>query len=351
MVCPGENAMGSSVKKELNILFTCAGRRVVLIKRFRDAMQKLKLEGKFIAADISPLTAAFKFVDRWEIVPKARNVEYIPHLLSIVEKHRIGLIVPLTDLDLRSLARQADAFKQIGCTVMVGDEPSVRICRDKQIFCQHVAAHGLPAIKTFTYEQFLKDPFFPCFVKPMHGSAGIGATHINIMSRLVEHVKFYGDNMLVQSYVPGREYTIDVYKTRSGKIAAIVPRQRLVVRGGEVEQGITVKNPVLIDAARKLVETLPGLWGCFCCQCRWPEGDDPYFFEINPRFGGGVTLSIAAGANIPYYLIQDVLGMKVNGRVGHFTENLALMRYNEDIYRKIKSPDTLPGFDQPVFHE
>lgn len=342
--------MGNAVKNELNILFTCAGRRVVLIRRFRDALQKLQLSGRLVAADISPMTAAFKFVDSWEIVPKARSVEYIPHLLSVVKKQKIGLLVPLTDLDLRSLARQVLAFEELGCKVMVGDEPSVRTCRDKQLFSQHIEAQGLPAIKTFTYDQFLKNPFFPCFVKPMRGSAGIGATHINSMGRLVEHVKFFGDNMLVQTYVPGKEYTIDVYKTRSGRITAIVPRQRLIVRGGEVEQGVTIKNDELIAATRRLVDTLPGLWGCFCCQCRWPDGQEPYFFEINPRFGGGVTLSIAAGANIPLFLLQDILGMKVNGRVGHFTENLALMRYNEDIYRKVKSPETLPGFDEPVFH-
>jgi hypothetical protein len=45
-----------------------------------------------------------------------------------------------------------------------------------------------------------------------------------------------------------------------------------------------------------------------------------------------------------------VLGRKVSGRVGHFTEDLVLMRYNEDIYRKIKTPELLNGFDEPVFH-
>lgn len=343
--------MSNAVKNELNILFTCAGRRVVLIKRFREALQKLQITGKLFAADISPMTAAFNFVDRWEIVPKARSVEYVPHLLSIIKKHKIGLLVPLTDVDLRSLARQISSFEEAGCTVMIGDEAAVRICRDKRMFSQHIEAQGLPAIKTFTYEQFLKNPFFPCFVKPMHGSAGIGATHINTMSRLVEHVKFFGDNMLVQTYVTGKEYTIDVYKTRSGRITSIVPRQRLVVRGGEVEQGLTVKDATLIDFTKRLVETLPGLWGCFCCQCRWPEGEDPYFFEINPRFGGGVTLSIAAGANIPLYLLQDVTGRKVGGKIGQFAENMVLIRYNEDIYRKVKSPEILTGFDVPIFHE
>ena len=313
-------------------------------------MKSLGLDGRFFATDIDRTAPSFHVVDKWNIVPRTRSVEYIPAIRELVEKNKIDLIVPLTDLDLRSLARQHESFEKLGATVMVGTEEFVKICRDKRVFSQHIESFGLPAIKTYTLEQFRDDPFFPCFVKPVRGSGGVGAAKINSMNKLQEHVHYFGENLLVQDYIPGREYTIDVYKTKAGQIKAIVPRQRLIVRSGEVEQGITVKDKQLIDMTRKLVNSLPGLWGTFCCQCRRPEGKDPYFYEINPRFGGGATLSIKAGANMPKMLLQDVLGMKVQGKIGQFKENLMLQRYAEDFYLQIKTPQLLSGYDEPIFH-
>jgi carbamoyl-phosphate synthase large subunit len=208
----------------------------------------------------------------------------------------------------------------------------------------------MPAIRTFSLGQFRKKPFYPCFVKPFHGSGGTASAKIHNEQELRGHIHtFGGGRLFVQDYVPGREYTIDVYRTRDGEVKTIVPRQRLIVRSGEVDNGVTIDNRKLIDATMKLVNLIDGLWGVFCCQCRLAKGDQPYFFEINPRFGGGATLSIAAGANLPLYLLQEVLGKPVTGEVGKFTPNLLLLRYSDDIVYKIKDPSKLPGFRAPLF--
>ena len=58
-------------------------------------------------------------------------------------------------------------------------------------------------------------------------------------------------------------------------------------------------------------EHLDGMWGVFCCQCRRSGTGPVRFFEINARFGGGAPLSIAAGANLPLYLLQEVLDLPI----------------------------------------
>ena len=89
----------------------------------------------------------------------------------------------------------------------------------------------------------------------------------------------------------------------------------------------------------------------FCCQCRrGAEGSEPRFFEINPRFGGGAPLSIAAGANLPLYLIQDVLGLPADDRpVDDFLDNMLMLRYDEAYFVRVDDPKSLPGYDTPVF--
>ncbi len=325
------------------------GRRVELLDTFRIAMDELDVSGRLIATDITSASPAFLKADEGAIVPTAGQIEYIPVLLDIVKKHDIGLLVPLTDLDLRSLARQRKRFTDVGCTVMVGSEPAVTLCRDKSKTNPILSSAGLATIRTMSLSEFRSTPFYPCFVKPIRGSASVGTGVIHNERELQAHVATFGDLLIVQDYVPGREYTIDVYRSRDGKVRCVVPRQRLVVRSGEVEKATTVKDDQLIEATTTLTGLLGDIWGVFCCQCRRTDGGPPMFFEINPRFGGGAPLSIAAGANLPLYLLQEVLGLPITAEIGNFTDQFLMMRYDQAVFTKVEDPTTLPGFDSPQF--
>jgi len=316
----------------LNILFTCAGRRVALLKAFRRAMAALGVTGKLIAADRTADSSAFHAADLGENVPLVGRIEYIPALLKLVQRHHVGLLVPLTDLDLRCLARQRENFAAIGCTVMIGAEEDVKLCRDKARSNELFGKAGLGTIKTCDLNEFRAEPFYPCFVKPIRGSAGIGAGIIRNERELGTHVATHGELLVVQEYIPGQEFTVDVYRDRRGRVRCVVPRQRLAVRSGEVAKGITVKDEELIAAAIRLSDLLGSIWGVFCCQCRRRKGDLPRFFEINPRFGGGAPLSIAAGADLPLYLLQEVLGLPITAEVGDFTEGLLMLRYDDAVF-------------------
>ena len=322
---------------------------MALLNTFRDALAELGLTGRLIATDITNASPAFHAADEGILVPPAGRVEYVPALQDIVHKHNVKLLVPLTDLDLRSLARQRKRFEDIGCAVMVGSEDAITRCRDKARTNALLDESGLATINTYTLQEFLAKPFYPCFVKPVRGSAGIGAGMLRDEKELWAHVATYGDLMLIQEYVPGREYTIDVYRSRDGQVRCVVPRQRLMVRSGEVEKGVTVDNPELIDSTIRLVECIGDIWGVFCCQCRWSDDGPPRFFEINPRFGGGVPLAIRAGANLPLYLIQEVLSMPITAAVGDFTPGVLMLRYDEAVFTHVSNITVLPGYHSPEF--
>jgi len=305
---------------------------VALLEAFRRAMAELDVAGRIIAVDRTSATSAFHAADVGETVPLVGRIEYVPALLKLVRRHEVGLVVPLTDLDLRCLARQRKKFADLGCTVMIGSEEDVKLCRDKARSNELFGKAGLGTIRTCDLKEFRADPFYPCFVKPIRGSAGIGAGIIRNERELQTHVATHGDVLLVQEYIPGQEFTIDVYRDRQGRVRCVVPRQRLAVRTGEVAKGITVKDEALIAAATELSGLLGSIWGVFCCQCRRRKGDVPRFFEINPRFGGGAPLSIAAGADLPLYLLQEVLDLPITATVGDFTANLLMLRYDEAVF-------------------
>ena len=312
-------------------------------------MAELGLAGKLLATDITTASPAFHAADEGILVPSAGRVEYVPALLEIVRSRQVKLLVPLTDLDLLLLAHHQAEFSALGCTVMVGSEQAVALCRDKARTNALLAETGLATIDTFTLAEFLDRPFYPCFVKPVRGSGGIGAGLLQDEKELHAHVATYGDMMLIQEYVPGREYTIDVYRSRGGQVRCVVPRQRLTVRSGEVEKGVTVMDEQLIDCSIRLAGHIEGIWGVFCCQCRRSEDGPPRFFDINPRFGGGAPLSIHAGANLPLYLLQDVLGLPVTAEPGGFTPGTLMLRYDQAVFTHVDSLDDLPGYHSPLF--
>ena len=64
------------------------------------------------------------------------------------------------------------------------------------------------------------------------------------------------------------------------------------------------------------------------------------FIEINPRFGGGVPLSIRAGADSPRWLMELLLGRDVNIPTDGWTDGMYMLRYDEGIFL---TPDQLPG--------
>lgn len=318
---------------------------------FANAMKELDVSGKLVATDITPASPAFQKADRGVLVPPARRAEYLPALKEVAQKYHIGLLIPLTDLDLRSLARHRGEFAEFGCTVMIGSEDVVTLCRDKARTNELIGKAGLATINTLTLSEFRAKPFFPCFVKPISGSAGIGTAIIRNDKQLHAHVNTYSELLIVQEYVPGQEFTVDVYRSRDGKVRCVVPRQRLLVRSGEVEKGITVKDPELIRTATILGSRLEDIWGVFCCQCRRSGNGPVRFFEINPRFGGGSPLAIAAGANLPLYLLQEVLGLPITAEIGRFTDRLLMLRYDEAVFIQVtESVEALPGFEAPRFH-
>jgi len=308
----------------------------------------MNLAGDLIAADMNAGSAALHAADAREVVPATGTLHYIPTLLDICTRRKVGLLIPLTDLDLRSLSRHREKFAAVGCEVMIGSAEAIVLCRDKTRTCEFLERIGLPAIRTLTLEQFRAHPFFPCFVKPIRGSASVGTGVIHSEVELKAHVATFGDLMLVQDFIPGAEYTLDIFRTHAGKVLSVVPRQRLLIRSGEVEKALTVHDSELIRAGVLLGERLDDVWGVINAQCRRPPGGKAHFFEINPRFGGGAPLAIAAGADLPRYVLEERLGRKVSARLGQFTPNLLMLRYDQAVFTEAPNPEELPGFDTPT---
>lgn len=331
-----QSASASDRSARVAILFTCIGRRVSLLNSFRRAARQLKIDALFFGTDTSELSPAVQLCDKGFAAKPTTHGGYIRQLLSIVKANRVKLLIPTVDLDLRRLAENKSKFAATGCRVLVSDPDVIDVCQDKRKTYRFLLKNGFDTPRTVSIHTASKmgaagQLSWPCFLKPWDGYAGRG----NAVVRNRKELSFFAGripNPICQEFMVGTEYTCDVYVDFGMTVRCVVPRRRIEIRAGEVSKGQVVKNAHIMGEAARLVEALRAGPGVITLQLFLTPDDKVKFIEINPRFGGGVPLSIKAGANFPKWILQELIGRKPAVRANGFKDNLIMLRYDGEVW-------------------
>jgi len=294
---------------EIRILFTGVGRRVELLQAFRQAALVLDKNLKIFGADMAGTAPALAYCDYTRKVVGMRDPNYIDNLLRICKEDRISLVIPTIDTDLLVLAENKEKFSAIGTRIMISDPDMIRICRDKNNTSQFFVDCGLKApMPVNDWRQYQNS--FPAFIKPKDGSSSINAYKVENPEELEMYANQV-DDYIVQPFVDGREYTIDIFCDWDGIPLSIVPRERLQVRAGEVLKTEITMDEVMISEAKTLCKAFKPCGPMTVQLIRDTKTGDDYYIEINPRFGGGAPLSMKAGARSAEMILKLIDDEKV----------------------------------------
>ncbi len=237
---------------------------------------------------------ALAFCDHTRKVCGMREAKYIPELLTICESDCIDLLIPTIDTDLLVLSENKEKFEAIGTWVLISSPEMIHVCRDKNIISQFFLDCGLHApMPVNNWKEYQGG--FPAFIKPKDGSSSINAYKVENNKELELYAAQIAD-YIVQPFVNGKEYTIDIFCDRNGKPISIVPRERLEVRAGEVLKTKIELDQTMIEESRKLCAVFKPCGPLTVQLIRDNDTGVDYYIEINPRFGGGSPLSMKAGA-------------------------------------------------------
>jgi carbamoyl-phosphate synthase large subunit len=312
----------------LNVLITAGSRRVGLVHAFQRAL-RASGGGAVVVCDVNPLSPTVYVAERSYAVPLSTDPGYADAVLEICRSERIGLLIPTIDDELLLFAEQAERFAALGIRVVVSPAETIRACDDKRNTCRVLVEKGIAAAETHLPAEMPADPEFPLFIKPRIGRGGVGAFPIR-SERDLEFFLDYVPDPVVQRYLHGPEFTIDVLCNFAGEPLAIVPRERVVIRAGVVDRARTVRDSTLIDLGHACSKALRFV-GAVNIQCRVVDGR-PVVFEINPRFSGGIPLTIAAGADFPKMLVALARGRRVARAIGRFEDNLWMTSYESAVF-------------------
>lgn len=274
-------------------------------------------------------------------MPDIEDAGYIAALIDAIRTHKIDALLPTIDNDLVVLSENRERIAAEGCRPLISDRSVIDICRDKMETFRFLTRNGFDTPMTQTATEFLSshDPTYPCFIKPRFGFAGLWAQKAEDRFDVDYYMRRI-DEPIVQELVTGQEYTLDAYVGLSGSVKCVVPRARWQVRAGEVIKGVTVRDLDLMNATKRLIELLgPTVCGVVTTQCIFTADRRIRFLEMNPRFGGGAPLSIAAGADFPAWLMQELLGEQPRIDFDGFAHGMAMLRYDWSLF--VQLPEDL----------
>jgi carbamoyl-phosphate synthase large subunit len=274
----------------------------------------------------------------------ANDPGYIDAIEEICTHERIGLVVPTIDDELPLFGAWRDRLQANGTRVAASSQLTAEICNDKFLTCHYLASQGIPVADTFLPSALPSDLALPVFVKPRVGRGGVGA----FAARTRRELEFFIDYVptpVVQTFLDGPEFTIDVLGDFDGRPMSVVPRERVVIRAGTIDRGRTVSDRSLLELGIRCAQTLRFV-GAANVQCRVVDGQ-PVVFEINPRFSGGIPLTIAAGANFPRLLVELALGREVEDQIGSFESGLWMTNFETMIVLRADAAQQLEPY-RPV---
>lgn len=277
----------------MNILFTGVGRRIELLQAFRNAALVLNKELKIYGADMAGTAPALAYCDYVRRVVAMKDPGYIQNLLDICITDHINLLIPTIDTDLLVLSENKERFEEIGTRVMISAPEMIRICRDKNNTSQFFVDCGLHAPMPVNDWQEYKSGY-PAFIKPKDGSSSINAFKVENEEELEVYAGQVED-YIVQPFISGHEYTIDIFCDWNGDPISIIPRERLQVRAGEVLKTQIYMDLLMIQEMKTLCKAFKPCGPMTVQLIRDDKGID-WYIEINPSFGGGAPLSMKAGA-------------------------------------------------------
>lgn len=299
------------------ILLTGVGKRYDIVSAFAR-------HTTLVAVDPNPLAPAQYAATHRYAPPPIADEAYVPFLAELCERHDVGAVVPLTDLDIEVLAHA----RRAGTLPAMVPSPEVASATyDKYETHRLLERLGLPSPPTVLPGS--PPASYPVMVKPRRGS---GARSIH-PARTAEEAEFFTryveEPVMIQRLMDGEEFSMDCLGDRDGRCLNVIPRTMIESRGGESIKGTVIADPELIELGRTVMEAL-GVYGPCTVQAFRDSELGLGVTDVNTRFGGAFPAPMYAalpGRTYPELIVRMARGEPVVPHVGEFRSGVTFTRY------------------------
>jgi carbamoyl-phosphate synthase large subunit len=263
---------------------------------------------RLIAADMDGWAAGLYLVPGGGrlVIPAGRAPEFADVMLDRCVTLDVDVVVPTVDAELKPLAVARQVFKDAGVRLMLPPARALDLTLDKLALARTCAdVVRVPRTECLNDDLEPGSWSYPVIVKPRTGSGSRDITLVGSAPDLKALMPAAG--FLVQEFLPGEEYSIDVLADVDGRIVAGVPRARARVDSGVSVAGRTVHDSEL-ETFGAAVARRVGLTFISNVQARRDHHGRPALLEVNPRPPGSLPLTVASGVDMPKLALDALRG-------------------------------------------
>lgn len=324
--------------KNLTVLVTACGAQFMpgIANCLKDNGER---EIRIIGTDMNKDDTVLQIVDAFYIVPSANDEKYVDRLLEICKKEKVDILLPFMSAELIPLLDRIDEFDSLGIKVSVSNRKSIEITNNKYKFYSFLKENNL-FVPRFARVACSGDLLTACkkcgypenavCVKAteLSGSRGIRiidsslskfdilfkekpnsffTTLDELYSTLKE--KETMPEMMAMEFLPGVEGSVDLLAD-DGEVLYIAYRESTVNLHSIPQSGVIKENNEAFEIAYKVVKALK-ISGNVDLDFKCDANGHPVLMEINPRIAATLSVFKAAGLNLPYLRIKQLLGEKL----------------------------------------
>lgn len=234
-------------------------------------------------------------------VPMHTDTGFTTALKEIIRTRQIDAIYPTMDAVAETLHNLA---AELGIIVIGSSKETTAICADKRK--TYAALHGhIPLARCYNSLDVVEQ--YPVFLKPAKGYGARGAAKANNHKHaelLLETAS--NQELLIQEYLTGKEWTIDCFSDRHGQLRFHGVRGR-----DRVSNGISVNTKPCKEFAQEFAQWADTInqelkpRGAWFFQAKLDSTGKPKLLEVAARLAGSSGLFRMLGVNFALLSVFD----------------------------------------------
>ena len=276
-----------------------------------------RLGHRTIGVDASPDAVGIRLADHGATIPLATDASLSDALNRVADDYGATTLISTIPDEMMTLRRleMPHWFPSVDALIA---------CTDKWAFYQAMKWAGEMVPDTVLDIDKVDIPR-PWIIKPRlgSGSRGIRRTDNRLLLYPLTH-----DGDIVQTEITGREFTADCLIGHGGELIVCVPRWRLETRGGISTRGETFVDDEVVKTCHGVLNAV-GLTGVANVQ-GFVTDIGVMTIEVNPRFSGGLPLSLHAGADIVGQYLNGIHGLPMETQ--SYKSHTKMARFFDEVF-------------------
>jgi carbamoyl-phosphate synthase large subunit len=225
------------------------------------------------------------------VCPPLDSDVYWPFVDDVLCSRNVECVFPTHANEILAWSMRAHGGLAKGARVFCNDPFVVGLCEDKRETFDWATRVGIAVPEETTTA--------PCVSRPTTGCGSEGV----VVSRFADLSERSGT--IVQRFVDGDEFTVDVLADPSGRVVVVVPKHRIRVKNGQAFESRVRMDSDVIEFASNVSEKLNNKSFINVQVIRERSTGIVYLVEINPRAPTSLPLTVKAGANVPAMMVES----------------------------------------------